>query len=75
MTSTTTCTVTLTRDELSELRAALFEASSYWYSHLRTAQDDTNYHLDKEGCLCVWEARMKLSSRWDDVFEKHFPAA
>jgi hypothetical protein len=72
MTSTTTCTVTLTKDELADLRAALYEASSYWYSHLRRAQTDTDCELDETGCRYVWEARMKLATQWETVFEQHF---
>lgn len=75
MRSESTCTITFTKDELDYLRAAIYDSSSHWYNHLRAAQNDPDYFLDENGCRIVWEARCKLSTKWDELFERHFPNA
>lgn len=65
-------TVTLTKDELHNLCAALHDSTSYWYKHLRTAQEDNDYFLNANGAKLVYDQRNDMYTKFRDVYRTTF---
>jgi hypothetical protein len=65
-------TVTLTRDELYDLCAALHDSTSYWYKHLRNAQTEKNYFLSANGAELVYDQRSNMYTKFNDVYHATF---
>ena len=67
-----TVTLTLTKEELADLRMAVHDSSSYWYSHLCKSQENENYHLTEPGCKLLWERRRKLYDQMSTLYNLLF---
>lgn len=67
-----TVTITLTKDEMYNLCAALHDSTSYWYKHRCNAQTEENYFLSESGATLVFDQRTEMYKKFNDVYHDTF---